>query len=418
MDNPVLPFVWSLFFAIGVVYSQYQCYNAYSCAYDSSISYSTTTILCYGDHSSTGSSITTTSTGYIYCYGSYSCYQATQVRHTSDSYTRSIHCYGLSACASVAYLYNNHGALYCHGELSCSESTIIAESDNSMYCDGVRSCYGADIQVAYIIYLRGLLAAQDATITAYDTAATFYFYGHESGNGATIECLDTCAIYCYGTGCNGLMLNCQDSGCVFSVTCYDGAENSDVCSYGYEIPESLRIPSFTDVEFSTYENSHYACNTSLTGAIHCDDYQGCYNGGSKSNNGSICCSGYQSCNYIPNLTTAPNVSNVNVAEIAYRADGYASANSMSGTIDASKNGGNMYFSGRDANSDASDSYETTIKNNGKWDIFSMGHDATRYKIITSARNLHCGGHSLANIQQYHGLMIQFMAQGIDPCTAQ
>ena len=396
--------------------STYECHDVDECALQSMSDTATSgsNIECYGYFSCTqAAKIESTAAAYIECFGSYSCYQSTLIQHkvTGTSYSRSIFCFGLLACAQVELIYNELGLLLCDGELSCAESTAVLDR-SSMRCDGTRACYQANLTVADNMWLDGHLAAQDAILRTNDTSVNFYFRGDDAGNGAEIICANngTCNIFCYSTGCNNLTLSCQDG----SGSCITNTYNvycTEICPNGYingnnnTIDESLsilinNIPNLRDKQFSTYNNSYESCTT----AKNCHDYQdsNCdYDGFLVFQGNLFCCSAYQACK-ASSITTIIetdkdnvilNDSDTYVYETGFRADGYYSADVddyISATIKA-KNGGNMYFTGRDANFDWSSTYVTKIENNGIWDIIASGSNSLRNKIIANARNLYCSG---------------------------
>ena len=110
----------------------FNCPDAYSCAYDSSISSTNASIIiCTGAHSCSAAltiETTTTSDGATYCSGSYSCYMATNVLSLSNASTTSnIICRGLLSCAFITRLYNTNDWVQCDGERSCYSSNIYFE---------------------------------------------------------------------------------------------------------------------------------------------------------------------------------------------------------------------------------------------------------------------------------------------------
>ena len=160
-------------------------------------------------------------------------------------------------------------------------------------------------------------------------------------------------------------------------------------SNSYELPQSLQLPSLSNIEFSTIDNSQNACNTSLTGALNCDDYHStsCYNNGALNESSPICCTGYESCKLATIITA--NINNIDdnlICNTSFRADAYYSVYQKLGTIMA-PSGGNMYFSGY-----LNRSSSATITNTDMFDIVGSGHDALRSKTINTARNVYCLGY--------------------------
>ena len=262
----------------------------------------------------------------------------------------------------------------------------------------------------------GNLAAQNAIIRSGDSNVNLHVHGYDSTNGAQLVCSGTCNVYCYDGGCNNftlglfpifsfscvfiffqlfsvccllylIVLGCEGGSCTINTVCYY-AEKSEACPDGYILPDYLSIPSLVDKEFSTYDNSYKSCNTTISSAINCDDYQECYIGGTYNENTPMCCTSYQACEQATSITTNININDSNVYKTAFRADGYYSANQMSGTVFA-ESGGNIYLAGAYANSETSSTYRTTIKTNGNNDIIVSGYFAAHYKTLTQARNLYC-----------------------------
>ena len=186
-----------------------------------------------------------------------------------------------------------------------------------------------------------------------------------------------------------MFLGCEGGSCTINTVCYD-AEQSEACPDGYVLPDYLSIPSLIDKEFSTYDNSYKSCYTPINGAVNCDDYQECYSGGTYDENTPMCCTSYEACKLSTSITTNININDSNVYKTAFRADGFFSANQMSGTVFA-ESGGNIYMAGTNANLDTSSTYRTTIKTNGNGGIVVSGAYAAYYKILTQARNLYCLG---------------------------
>ena len=419
MASPLLFLVVSFAWWYDRVYGQstYECHNASECAL-AAISDSTTTgsnIECYGYHSCTqATTILSTANAHIFCYGGYSCVEAESIEHTGTSYTRDICCYGSFSCAYVDDVYNEDGTIYCHGELACAESTLTTEH-SSIYCYGARSCYGSDLTSSRYFYLYGSLAAQNAILRSVGTYV--YMHGYESTSGAELVCSGSCGVHCYGGGCNNftmgsflclfiysifcyfqffvffcivtVVVGCEGT-CGIAIVCHD-AEQSEACPDGYVLPDYLSIPSLVDKEFSTYDNSYKSCYTPISSAVNCDDYQECYSGGTYDENTPMCCTSYDACKLSTSITTNININDSNVYKTAFRADGYYSANQMSGTVFA-ESGGNIYLAGAYANSETSSTYRTTIKTNGNGDIIVSGYYGAQYKILTQARNLYCLGY--------------------------
>ena len=376
----------------------YDCNDAYECT-STEISVTageTSSIRCSGYHSCAQAvKIESMGNTQILCLGGYACAHASLIQHDNSTYHRHIYCSGTFSCAFVDLIYNKHGYVYCGGELSCSESVALAER---VTCSGDRSCYKSFLQVqsssiySPSIWLFGHLSAQDATINVDSDDSGVYAYGYNAANGAELICNGTCDLSCYAGGCNNITLSCisDDSSCTFIIDCHS-AEYSQACPNGYIIPDYLSIPSLRDKEFSTYDNLDKACNSSITGAVHCDDYQECYASGTISATAPVCCTAYYSCTFTSNIY--PNIESIdtNSSTTAFRADAYWSANDMTGSLIA-QNGGNLYFAAKYANWRGTSSYITTIETLSDWDIIVTGYSGLSYKIIQQARNLYCGGY--------------------------
>ena len=373
--------------------SSYRCHDAYECQLDtiSDSSSSGSNIECYGYYSCTQATrITSSGNAYIYCYGGYSCAEAGSIEHTGSS-ERHILCYGSFSCAYVNDIYNEDGLVECFGELSCAESIIVTDR-NDIYCSAARSCYGSNVTSSADFYFHASLAAQNAIIISDASSVNLYVWGYDSTYGAQLICSGTCNVNCNAGGCNNFSLGCAGAGgsCTINTNC-NSAEQSEACPNGYVLPDYLSIPSLIDTQFSTYNNSYRSCSTSINSAVNCDDYQECYNSGTYNENTPMCCTSYEACERTTNINTNINVNDTNVYKTAFRADGYYSANQMSGTVFA-ESGGNIYLAGAYANSDTSSSYKTTIKTNGNGDIIVSGYEAAYDKILTQARNLYCLGY--------------------------
>ena len=207
-----------------------RCGEEYSCALQT-IYEGPEKIECTGYHGCTqAESIESANGNSIYCTASYACYEANSIRYTNTTIARDIYCHGLFGCAFVPLIQNVNGKIDCTGELSCfgSKMEIHHETNCILYCDGDRSCANSLVNNANIVYIRGHMAASQATfrslissnysdlntsLSDYDnrTEQYYYFSGRDSGNGATIICEDgnTCFVFCDENACNNLSLTCH-----------------------------------------------------------------------------------------------------------------------------------------------------------------------------------------------------------------
>ena len=262
------------------------CNSGYECVLRSNISESTSNIECWGDNSCREvGTMTVTQDGDIECYGAFSCYKASTITSTAG-----INCRGLYSCAYVNYLYADGDHIKCHGELSCIGSTIYQSSsaDHEASCRGIESCKNTIIYAKNVVEFSGHLSGENSVIYSDDSTLSVYFYGAESGKNAQVICQGshTCTIQCYSNACNSLTVSCF--GCTdILIYCY--GENIGVCATdgtyvendsGTEIEllneyTSLTLPSLSEMDFSTYNNSFVACNELSSDAVNCGDSSQC-----------------------------------------------------------------------------------------------------------------------------------------------
>jgi len=189
-----------------------ECYGPESCSNVANIASGDLTISCNGDKSCKNSAIFSThDKGKVLCTGFQGCYNA-KIQSQGKIYCSQQHsCYGAEIGIKFGSLYY----YYYYGKAV-------------VYCDGDRSCQNSVISGGYMLYLKGYLDAEGATIIGMkyiwahghgslkkanirsDGQHKMYvhLYGHETGKDATIKCESpsTCNIYCYEDGCKGLNL--------------------------------------------------------------------------------------------------------------------------------------------------------------------------------------------------------------------
>ena len=406
------------------IITHYECHEKESCFGVSNIitSDQDNDIECYGYRSCMNVNIIQTSIADIYCSGSYSCYQSRNIKFIdigSATSVYTIYCNGLRSCSDVynistlqisdgiTPLYG--GSVDCDGSMSCMNSNMYLFVSDTFYsgltCCGFRSCANSYVESysGNSVRIYGYLAAENATFVSKTTSITYTFYGVESGKNATIICEigDTCSINCYSNACNTLTLQCADgnsSSCTFDIDCgVDGqeAEYSTICPNGYLLDAAITIPSFAnqsfDNQFSTFENSHVACNdanlTNLTYSsypVNCDDYRECTNQTLQSS--IICCTAAEGCYQTLNISSAITQQQQDLEYLAaIRCDGQESCNRISGKIMAT-NGGSMYMTGKRA----SQSLSTMISTNTEYDIICSGcQSCVNVNPMTNANNIYC-----------------------------
>ena len=384
---------------ISLGYATTTCHVAYSCDGDEILETSTGNVQCFGYHSCYQSSITTTGESSILCFGSYSCYQSSylQIQNTVNQTHYQIACFGLFSCAFVELIYLQFGPVFCYGELSCFNSNIYIGDSGNRYginIRGDRACVGSILSGGFYNWAYASLSAQNATFISTIDNATFEMYANFAGYGATIICGDelNCYVYCSGNGCNQLTLECAEHNdtCNFIIDC-KGAQQSDICPNGYNLDQlSFQVPSLTDVELSSYENSYNPCFSAITNAINCGDSFECeYSNSLIDINAPICCTGNFACINSGNITTIGIKLNLTIIDnTAIRCDGYQSCDEIGGIIMA-KNGGNIYFAGRDATHVGGTSI---ISTSNKYSIICSGSlSCFNGKTFHSAMNLFCTG---------------------------
>ena len=257
----------------------------------------------------------------------------------------------MKSCASVTQINNYMGRLLCDAESACSSSTIynynsgyniemyslgINTSTSGCYvdCAGTRSCADSIIYTnGTVVVLSGHLAAQntifyDSTFNTSGFVSRFYFYGANSGDGATIICNNSVnnipcdiEIECHSNGCNNLTLICGNNNfnsiqeCGFKLDCNFG-QSIGVCINSknsfVDWSDDIQLMSWT--EFSSVESSQDECSTVINGnAISCNDFGYasliCQENKtvtqilSNSNDiDTVCCSASKSCDSVPNIT--------------------------------------------------------------------------------------------------------------------
>ena len=351
------------------IHSQSECYNAYSCA-SANIS-STESIHCWGYHSCYQASLQTSSI--INCNGAYSCLNANMAY--SNTF---VFCYGLGSCARIDLLGDIAEPIQCYSELSCYQSNIFAYY---VYCRGERSCADTTVHLSSTFYAYAYASAQNCTFYSIGLHTHYFFYGSYSGDNATIICGNghRCFVYCQNTGCNNLNMLCNGT-CTFGVFCNNDAFKSDICSNGKIInQEKLKLLSFDDI----YENRVSSpCDTSITNAIHCDDYQECYDSASLDENAPICCTSSFGCYHVNNITSMFLSNSSVINGIAIRCDGYWSCG-HSNHIQA-RNGGDIHISGLYAGHSVG-IIETTLN----YDIFCTSYSGCSGATLKNANNTYC-----------------------------
>ena len=90
--------------------------------------------------------------------------------------------------------------------------------------------------------------------------------------------------------------------------------------------------------------------------------------------------------------------------MAIRCDGLISCDDITGSIVA-KNGGDMYFSGYIAASQASATNNGIIQTTNNYDIICSGHDSCKYQTIQNGSNLYC----IAGWACYQASLIQYIS---------
>ena len=177
----------------------------------------------------------------VKCDGSYSCCNTSSI--ISNSFQD---CYGLSACSNVGFMESSH-KVYCDSEIACLNTIInatgkLAESD--VECDGYRACEGSVIRnFGHNIKSKGAFGTLNAYINVSDgssidsanTLSDIFMYGYYSGWNSTVRCKKghTCNIYCDGSGCNNMKLECNtdDTGVCPIIDC-SSSDINDICGVG------------------------------------------------------------------------------------------------------------------------------------------------------------------------------------------
>ena len=143
-----------------------------------------------------------------------------------------------------------------------------------------------------------------------------------------------------------------------------------------------------NVTFSSFDNSNITCDSSITNALVCADYQECYSTSLDTNNAPICCTSYEACLEALNISATIPFNSSAINNISIRCDGYYSCSDVTGIIYSKNGGGDMYFTGA-----FSGSY-TMIKNdnNNNHNIICTGAVSCGHTtLIQNALNLYCMG---------------------------
>ena len=369
------------------------CHDAYSCEENTITETDSGHVQCYGYHSCFEATITVSGSSDISCYGSYSCYKAVDLSIDTTSGDYDIDCWGLFSCAFVDTMYNYDGDIECMGELSCYQSNLeIGTNGGQDYLNvqGDHAAAQSTLTGGYHNQAMGSYSWQNATVYGIFDSSNFNLFGHNAGYGATIICGSglTCNINCRGNGCNDIALTC-DGSCTLNIDC-TSAEKSDNCPTGYEIPSFIDLPSLLDIELSTYDNSYNPCFSTITDAINCGDYDEC-NGDTFNNQSTpVCCTSYQACLLAGNITNSISESDLSssiIDETAIRCDARFSCDDVTNYI-AAKNGGNIYFTGRETTASSTGIIETTNEYNIICSGYRSCYDG---KTMRNAKNLFCTG---------------------------
>lgn len=144
-------------------------------------------------------------------------------------------CYGYRSCADIVIPYtsswtlcdgiyscyradiNSADTISCGGRYSC-QSAILKTSD-ALVCDGFSSCKFAEID-SWSIYGNGEFSLSRARIDSFEeTYISVKLNGAHAGREADVICRSgsTCKIICSGNGCDGLNLSCL-SGSICTIT--------------------------------------------------------------------------------------------------------------------------------------------------------------------------------------------------------
>lgn len=422
------------------------CSEKESCIFESIVEDGNETLHCQGYRSCfRASTIEQVSPSWIHCPGSYSCYEAEEMHIfvTQNSTFEAegdgqILCKGLYSCANIDYISTPAPKMTCQGEKSCFGSRMeLSSSNHTLSCTGDQSCANTAIVNAGLNSITAHLAGMNGNFDSFSAASstTYIFKGTYSGYNATINCVNTCWIYCYANGCSNLNLVCNSSVCTPNVLCF-GNEENDLCSSGYNLEDiksrifnynrlgvDLTVPLLIDSEynvpFSTVENSYESCYTPKTNALTCDDASECagdiINAAIWDNYGPVCCSGEYSCNQALNITSAIAASdNLNdgydidlIRNVSIRCDArfscsgsnhvrlkstnvlmsdYNSSYSLNFNYSSTDiSGGNIYLTAHRA------ATKSIIETTNDFDIFCTGTRACEGTLIKNARNVYCNG---------------------------
>lgn len=260
------------------------CNDAYSCAFNSSISDSTECIGYYSCAFSKSMIVNTNSS----CDGAFSCFNLSSItinqeKTTTNATDVKLYSNGLYSCANNKNITSNlftdspsetttiSISINCYGELSCRNSWItntISRNYESytkylrLNCAADRSCADSVVSLTgpiskVLITLSGYLSAQNTIFTIhtikqifYHSAYRFDFVARSSSQNTSIRCNSTAMpnsvtvyINCYSNGCDGMTFSSVKHSCTFNVTCYD-ATISDACPQGFNLNSHIYTKYF------------------------------------------------------------------------------------------------------------------------------------------------------------------------------
>eukprot|EP01084_Bolivina_argentea_P148517 259631_1 len=356
------------------------CVNAFECVGTEWVLSYNQRINGYGYKSLFGPNTSITSNynpSNVWCFAAFACAQISFINTQSGVY-----CAGSHACA-LSYI-NAAKYVSCYGSNSCQYSNIIG--NETVECLGSQSCMDTNISTSNV-YGKGAYSLHasfiDSQFVINDTLNA-YFYGYQSGFGATVICRagDMCNIHCYNNGCEMLYVECEENS-----NCNILLNNND---------SNITIPPITDVneyDYALYDIKYDTQILSVSNNELCDNapdfvYDN-YNEHSgiieinEQNTGPVCCRGFSSCENTVSITFTDIVSDIVVCSA------YASCQDII-MINTTKP---VFCEGE---------YScTSTKINKANNVYCLGNYACGESEITKSTNVYCLGHGACYNTKIH-----------------
>ena len=367
---------------------------------------SSTSLECYGYTSCINSAISVIGSADTECHGSYSCSES--ILHLLGN--GAIDCFGFQSCSKTILFRFMSGDIIVYGASGLVNSNVTL-ANGDLYCYGDKSCADSYIADGGRHYMYGHLSGQNSVFEIFNnnnnnnnSDAYFYFYGERSGQDAIIVCGDNCTVYCYGNGCHGLNLTCDNYNstdtCAFTIYCVGTEYDDHICSDGDDLSSfmgDVYLPDTSNISniYNDYDTGLQDCENANTHL--CDEYHTC--AGQVLTNASVCCSAAQGCRSAVSIEIGENfINNNNIynneSNNFVRCDGNDACSNIKNGIKSSLNANSMiHMSTYNPNSHINNSdHNIYIDAGGDGDIICSGYSSCVGSALIAASNLYCNGY--------------------------